>query len=101
MHSHNVYFVLNDNSPEKIDRLIADSRKYLAPTEGVVSFNCGVLEPECNRLVNDRGFDVSLHILFKDKAAHDAYQTAELHNEYISRNKANWESVRVFDTQVR
>ena len=45
-------------------------------------------------------FDVALHVVFADKAAHDAYQTVEDHLKFIEENKANWKQVRVFDSYV-
>jgi hypothetical protein len=53
-----------------------------------------------DRPVNDRDFDVSLHLVFKDHASHDAYQTAPLHEQFIAENKATWKKVRVFDSNV-
>ena len=100
MHAHNVYFTLKDKSVRSVSDLLSDSRKYLAPIDGIVTFACGVREQGCLRPVNDTDFDVSLHIVFTDKPAHDAYQTAELHEEYVSRNRANWAQVRVFDSQL-
>lgn len=101
MHAHNVYFSLKENSPELVDALIADCTTYLAPQAGIISFACGILEPELDREVNDRGFDVGLHILFETREAHDAYQTDEQHDIFVERNKDNWSNVRVFDTQVK
>ncbi len=101
MHAHNVYFSLNVATEEAIAALIADCKTYLAVQSGIVSFVCGVRETELNRPVNDRDFDVSLHIVFDSKAAHDAYQGAPLHNEFVARQKENWKAVRVFDTAAR
>ncbi len=50
--------------------------------------------------MNDRGFDVGLHIVFANRAAHDAYQDDAAHNQFIAGNKSNWKGVRVFDTLV-
>ena len=50
--------------------------------------------------VNDKEFDVALHIYFKDKAAHDQYQDAPRHKQFIQENMANWSKVRVFDSYV-
>ncbi len=101
MHLHNVYFSLKDTSPEAIQTLLDDCETYLAPQAGIVSFSCGILEAELNRPVNDTGFDVSLHLLFETKEAHDIYQIDEQHTVFIENNKDNWESVRVFDTVVK
>ncbi len=101
MHAHNVYFSLNDTSSEKIGLMIADAHKYLAPINGIVSFACGVVEDSLDRPISDRDWDVGLHVLFTDLAAHDAYQIDPLHDQFVARNKENWARVRVFDTATR
>ena len=101
MHAHNVYFSLNDASEDSIAALLADCKTYLAVQPGIVSCVCGVRETALNRPVNDRDFDVSLHVVFDSKAAHDAYQVASLHDVFVARQKENWKAVRVFDTAVR
>lgn len=101
MHLHNVYFSLTDQSSEAMQSLIDDCTTYLSTQAGVLSFSCGVLESELDRPVNDRNFNVSLHILFATRADHDAYQTEEQHQIFIDRNKDNWANVRVFDTVVK
>ena len=55
---------------------------------------------ELDRPVNVRDWDVGLHIVFKNKEAHDRYQQAERHKKFIEENKDNWKTVRVFDTTV-
>ena len=45
-------------------------------------------------------FDVSLHIVFETKAAHDAYQDAPLHHTFVEESRDNWAKVRVFDSAV-
>ena len=37
---------------------------------------------------------------FKDKAAHDAYQSHPRHKQFIAEGEANWKAVRVFDSWV-
>ncbi|MEZ5942982.1 MAG: Dabb family protein [Planctomycetaceae bacterium] len=100
MLSHDVYFTLLDDSQEKIDALVADCHKYLKDHPGVVFFAAGHVCDDLTRPVNDRMFDVALHVVFADKAAHDAYQTVEDHLKFIEQNKANWKQVRVFDSYV-
>ena len=53
-----------------------------------------------NREVNDKEFDVALHVVFKNRAAHDEYQTAPRHVKFIEESKPNWAKVRVFDADV-
>ena len=98
--AHNVFFTLRDYSPAKVQALLDACRKYLTVQPGIVFFVCGKLEPELAREVNDRGFDVGLHIVFTDRASHDIYQDDAQHQRFIAENKANWKQVRVFDTLV-
>ena len=98
--AHNVYFTLHDRSEAARNRLIEACQKYLAPHAGVVFFACGGLAADLRRDVNDLGFDVGLHLVFVDVAAHDAYQATPAHNRFIEENKANWKQVRVFDSVV-
>ena len=46
------------------------------------------------------GFDVALHVVFTDRAAHDAYQADATHDRFIAEMKHNWAKVRVFDSLV-
>ena len=94
---HNVYFSLKEPTPAAIQHLLAQCRKYLTDHAGVQLFGCGTLA-DLDRPVNDRDFDVGLHIVFVDRAAHDRYQQHERHLRFIEENKATWRQVRVFDT---
>ena len=98
--SHDVYFSLNDASPAARDALVAACKKFLTGHEGALSFSAGVLNSELNRPVNDKDFDVALHITFASKAAHDKYQEAARHKQFIQENEKNWKKVRVFDSLV-
>lgn len=98
--SHQVFFSLNDNSAAARQTLLASCRKYLTGHAGTLSFAVGTLADECRRSVNDRNFDVSLHVVFQDQAAHDQYQHAPRHLQFIEENKGNWKQVRVFDSHM-
>jgi hypothetical protein len=100
MIAHNVYFSLKDGTPANRQKLVDACKKYLAKHPGTVFFAAGPLTEELNRPVNDRDFDVGLHIVFKDKASHDKYQDADLHLKFIEENKDGWKKVRVFDSSV-
>ncbi len=95
---HNVYFSLKDNSTAAQEKLLAACRKYLTGHPGTNFFACGGLAQELRREVNDRDFDVALHVIFKDQAAHDQYQVDPRHQKFIAENKENWKKVRVFDS---
>jgi len=98
--SHSVYFTLTDNSEDAKAALVADCKQYLSDHPGTVFFSAGTLAEQYERPVNDRAFDVALHVVFEYEAAHDAYQQAPKHVEFIEKNKANWKQVRVFDALV-
>jgi hypothetical protein len=100
MIAHMVYFSLKDNSPAAKQKLVEACKKYLDQHPGTVFFAAGTLAEDFNRPVNDRDFDVALHLVFKNKAAHDKYQDDERHQRFISENKENWKKVRVFDSAV-
>jgi hypothetical protein len=100
MLAHNVYFSLHDNSAQARQKMIEACRKYLSNHPGTVFFAVGILAEELKRAVNDRDFDVALHVIFTNQAAHDAYQVASRHEQFITENKANWKQVRVFDSLV-
>jgi hypothetical protein len=100
MLAHNVYFALKDNSAEQKQKLVAACKKYLSKHPGEVFFAAGTLAEDLARPVNDRDFDVALHIVFKDKESHDKYQDDQRHKDFIEENKDNWKKVRVFDSVV-
>ena len=98
---HNVFFALKDRSAAARTRLLDACRKHLSTHPGTIFFACGTLAEELQRPVNDRDFDVGLHILFASQADHDAYQVSDTHLRFIDENKANWKKVRVFDSVVK
>jgi len=100
MLSHDVFFTLKDKSPQAKEKLVAACKKYLSTHPGTIWFAAGPLGEEFQRDVNDRDFDVALHIVFKNKAAHDTYAQAETHLKFIEENEASWDKVRVFDSYV-
>jgi hypothetical protein len=98
--AHDVYFTLNDASPEARQKLVDACNSYLSGHPGAIFFAAGTRAAELQREVNDPGFDVSLHVYFSDKAAHDAYQDHPRHKRFIEEMSANWKTVRVFDSWV-
>jgi hypothetical protein len=98
--AHDVYFSLDDASPAARAELVAACHKYLTGYDGLVAFSVGVLAAELDRPVNDRDFDVALHMTFASRAAHDAYQEHPRHKQFIAEQQKNWKKVRVFDSMV-
>ncbi len=98
--AHMVYFSLHDNSPAAAQKLVDACHKYLKNPPGVVYFAAGTLVTDLTREVNDREFDVSLNLIFKNRKAHDEYQAHPQHLQFIAENKPTWKKVRVFDSYV-
>lgn len=99
MLAHSVYFQLKDRSPEAAAALVAACRQHLTGHPGEVAFSVGTLSAY-DRHVNDREWDVFLLVVFESKAAHDAYQTAPRHHEFIADQATAWAKVRVFDADL-
>lgn len=97
--AHCVFFTLDEASPTARQRLIAACQRYLTGHPGEVSFSVGTVS-DLARSVNELDFDVALHIVFESRAAHDAYQIAPRHLQFIEENKADWKKVRVFDSNL-
>lgn len=95
---HNVFFSLKESNDANRKKLTAACKKYLTKHPGEVYFAAGPIASELDRGVNDRDFDVALTIVFKNKAAHDQYQDAKRHLQFIAESKDLWKKVRVFDS---
>ena len=100
MLAHNVFFSLTDDSPTAKKELVDDCHKLLAPIPGILFYAAGELAGDLDRDVNDREFDVALHVVFADRAAHDAYSVHNLHQEFVQKQMDNWKNIRVFDSYV-
>lgn len=98
--AHMVFFTLADRTPANRDALVAGCKKYLGEHEGTLYFSVGTRGTEFNRDVNATDWDVALHLVFKNKAAHDKYQDAPRHLKFIEENKALWGKVAVFDSYL-
>jgi hypothetical protein len=98
--AHNVFFKLKDPTPANVQALVDACHKYLNVQPGIVFFAAGPCCRELDRPVNDRDWDVGLHLVFDTKASHDAYQDDATHNKFIDENKPTWAGVRVFDSYV-
>ena len=99
MIAHNVFFKLNDNSPALVQAMIEDCHRDLAPMPGIIFYAAGTCS-DMDRSINDRDYDVALHVVFQDRAALDAYIIAPKHREFIKKFQSNWKDIRAFDSCV-
>ena len=97
MFIHHVYFWLKPDAPASARAALADDcRNLLSKVPDVVHLWAG--EPAMTpREVVDNSYDVGLCVILTDAKAHDVYQTHPLHLDFITRNKAHWLRVRVYD----
>ncbi len=101
MLAHNVFFSLKNDSESARAKLVDACREYLKGHAGVAFFAAGTLTADLDRSVNDRQFQVGLHVIFQDRQSHDDYQVSPRHLQFIEENKDSWQQVRVFDSDVR
>lgn len=99
--AHIVFFTLTDSNDENRAKLVEACKKYLDKHDGVVYFGVGVNAPEYNREVNDRDYDVALHLVFETARDQDAYQTHPRHVKFVEECKDLWKKVRVFDSRLK
>jgi quinol monooxygenase YgiN len=99
MLAHMVYFSLKEPTSENIQKMLAACHKYLIDHPGQVFYAAGTCA-SYDRPVNDRDFDIALQTVFADRAAHDAYQAAPRHKQFIAEHSSMWAKVRVFDADV-
>ena len=94
--SHDVYFRLVDPTPEDVNGLV-EACLSLNRIAGIVELSAGTREESLAREVNQTDFHVALHVVFVDKAAHDAYQDDPIHTGFVEAWGEKFANVRVFD----
>ncbi len=95
-----VFFKLADPSAESREHFAGLCHKYLAKIPGIAYFSVGGLADDLDRDVNDKDFDIALHVVFRDRQAYDVYATHPQHLKLIEMGKPLWTNVRVFDSYL-
>jgi hypothetical protein len=99
--AHIVFFTLAESNEANRAKLIEACKKYLDKHDGVVYFGVGVNAPEYDREVNDRDYDVAVHLVFETANDQDVYQTHPRHVKFVEECKGLWKKVRVFDSTLK
>ncbi len=99
--AHMVFFKLKDRTPNGRQKLVAALQRLIATQTGLAHASVGVIGENYEPPVSDRDFDVALHLVFEDKAAHGKYLPHPEHKKFIQENLTAWEKVRVFDSEVQ
>ncbi len=97
MFIHTVFFYMKPDAPAgAVEQLLTDCRELLGAIPTVRKLYAG--KPAGTpREVVDNTYGVGLTVVFDDKAGHDTYQPHPLHDQFVSRNKAHWARVQVYD----
>src|SRR5262245_12916148 len=97
MLTHIVIFWLKADSPAGArEKLLGDLESLLRKIPTVRHLTTGrpAMTP---RDVVDNSYDAALCTIFDDAAGLEAYQVHESHQQFLSRNKANFARVLVYD----
>jgi len=97
MFTHVVLFWMKPDAPHNAaEQTKIDAQDLLAKIPSITYFSVG--DPAMTpRDVVDNSYHVGLLTVFADTEGHDEYQIHPLHTEFLARNKANWEKVRIYD----
>jgi len=96
---HAVYFWLKPGLSASERAHFRDEVRKLGAVKTIGSIHVGSPAAVPERSVTDRTFDVALVILFRDAAAHDAYQVDPIHLAFVTANQASWVRVQVLDSE--
>ena len=97
---HTVFFWLKPGLSEADRADFVRDAKQLADAPTVL--NCFVGKPAATpeREVTDHSFDYSLHLLFVDIEAHNAYQVDPAHLKFVEQQAHKFAKVKVLDTSL-
>jgi len=99
MFHHTVHFWLREDLTDDQRRQFIEAVKRLSNSDHVRSVRVGT-PAGTDRPVVDNSYDVQLLAIFDDRAAHDAYQSAEdpVHADFIATYKDFWTKVLIYDS---
>ena len=97
MHIHTVLFWLK---PETDRSAFMAALEVLTGMDEVRGGYAGVPAATGSRSVVDDSYDAGLTLIFDKLSAHDTYQTAPAHAEFVAANQDKWTRVQVYDLQV-
>ena len=97
MFIHAVYFWLRDGLTSEDRARFEAGLRSLRGIEGVLHGYIGDPAPT-DRPVVERGYSRALVLIFADQAAHDAYQTHPVHDQFRDECGGLWTAVRIYDS---
>ena len=94
---HTVFFWLHKDLDYEQRTQFGMGLESLKDIEHADSVFIGRPASVAERPVCDISYDFCLTVILKDVAAHDAYQTHEIHQNFIAAHKEQWEKVKIYD----
>jgi hypothetical protein len=98
--AHMFFFQLCDTSPDLVDRFVDLCEKYLGGHPGQQHFSIGVRALEIHRDVSGTNFEVSVHMIFDDIDAFNAYSESSTHEDFISESAGMSPERIVYDSYL-
>jgi hypothetical protein len=99
MHSHNVFFWLDEKLSNSALLEFEEGLNTLIKTPLVLSGYFGK-PANTNRTVVDNTYSYGLTLLFDDTADHNLYQADPIHLAFVDKNSRNWTKVLVYDIEL-
>jgi hypothetical protein len=96
---HSVYFWLKPDLTDAQRKLFRKSIESLSGIKAVEKIYVGSPAGVPDRPVVDKTFSVSLTVICKSVAAHDAYQVDPIHLAFVSTCKTFWSRVHIYDSE--
>jgi hypothetical protein len=97
---HSVFFYYKDNTDQAL--IEAQTKAILTELvhiDGVSNVMAGAPEG-IDRDVVDNSYATSLHLVVADRDALNRYQLDPIHQDFVSRFKPYWNTIKVFDTRI-
>ncbi|MGH9311140.1 MAG: Dabb family protein [Vicinamibacterales bacterium] len=96
MFVHNVFFWLKDDLSDSDRAAFVRGLDNLLSIETIERAYKGV-PAETDRPVIDRSYSYGVSVVFRDKVAHDAYQTHPKHDAFRDGCAKYWQKVLIYD----
>jgi hypothetical protein len=94
---HSVFFWLKPEATDAQRAAMLRGIESLRSIQAVEALYCGTPAGLEVRPVRESSYDFGLTVLFKDVAAHDAYQIDPLHAAFNQDFRPLWSRVQVYD----
>jgi len=94
-----VFWLRKDLTPAEREVFLKEGLESLRPLASVSALYVGTPAAIPPRPVVDASYDFTITALFKDIAAHDAYQVDPAHVAFVGRFKSTWTRVQIYDAE--